>query len=212
MEQTMKDLEKTLDLEFCGQVSFKNPQPTGESSSTPTIAQQVAQERTTPATGTAKGKELVVVEQEIMEEQPTTSKEHSQGQAPSLQTQAPEVPTLQTPLPEERSKKRDREETTPTSGSTGQQEAKRQRVDPPEEDTVEDITGSPRGGRAISQQTSTSSHRQEGGRHHGMEVSSSRSQAKKPSDIKQSFKEMKAQNESLRIQLYDQFLKMTPSK
>lgn len=45
-----------------------------------------------------------------------------------------------------------------------------------------------------------------------MEVSSSRSQAKKPSDIKQSFIEIKAQNESLRIQLYDQFLKMTPSK
>jgi len=147
-----------------------------------------------------------------MEEQLTTSKEHSQGQAPSLQTQAAEVPALQTPLPEERSKKRDQEETTPASGSTGQQEAKRQRVDPPEEDTVEDITESTRGERAINQQTSASSHRQERERQHGMEVSSSRSQAKKPSDIKQSFMEIKAQNESLRIQLYDQFLKMTPSK
>lgn len=77
---------------------------------------------------------------------------------------------------------------------------------------MEDIIESIRGERAISQQTSASSHRQEGERHHGMEVSSSRSQAKKRSDIKQSFMEIKAQNESLRIQLYDQFLKTTPSK
>lgn len=77
MEQTMKYLEKTLDLESCGQVSFKKPQPTGESSSTATTAQQVAQERTTPTTWTTKGKELVVPKQEIMEEHPATSKEHS---------------------------------------------------------------------------------------------------------------------------------------
>ena len=107
MEQTIKNMEKTLDLDSFGQLSFKIPQQTGEGSSTSTTSQQVDQERTTPTVGTSKGKEIVVTEQETMEEQPTTSKEHSQGQAPSLQAQAPEVPALQTPLPEEISKKRD---------------------------------------------------------------------------------------------------------
>lgn len=49
-------------------------------------------------------------------------------------------------------------------------------------------------------------------RQHGMEVSSLRPQSKQRSDIKGTFMEIKAQNESLRIQLYDQFLKMTHSK
>jgi len=144
----------------------------------------------------------------MMTDPPTTSKEQGQGQAPSLQTKAPEVPALQTPPNEERSKKRDREETTPTSGSTEQPEAKRQRVDPlPKEEIIEKITESPREERATSQQTSTSSHRQEMERQHGMEVSSSRSQSKKRSDIKQTFMEIKAQNESLRIQLMINFSK-----
>ena len=88
-------------------MSFKIPQQTGESTSIATTSQQASQERTKPTAGTTKGKEIVVTEQETMAEQPTTSKEHSQGQAPSLQAQAPEVPALQTPLPEEISKKRD---------------------------------------------------------------------------------------------------------
>lgn len=45
-----------------------------------------------------------------------------------------------------------------------------------------------------------------------MEVSSSRKQGAQPSGIKGTFMEIKAQNELLRIQLYDQFLKTTPSK
>jgi len=131
-------MEKNLDLDSFGQVSFKIPQQTGEGSSTATTSQQADQERTTPIVVTTKGKEIVVTEQETIAEHPTTSKEHSQGQAPSLQTKAPEVPALQTPLPKERSKKMDREETTPASGSIEQPEAKRQRVDPlPKEDIVE---------------------------------------------------------------------------
>ena len=53
---------------------------------------------------------------------------------------------------------------------------------------------------------------QEQERQHGMEVSSSRQQSKKPPGIKATFMEIKAQNELLRVQLYDQFLKATPSK
>jgi len=45
-----------------------------------------------------------------------------------------------------------------------------------------------------------------------MEVSSSTQRSKKLTSIKASLKEIKAQNELLRVQLYDQFLKATPAK
>jgi len=45
-----------------------------------------------------------------------------------------------------------------------------------------------------------------------MEVSSSRQQSKQPPSIKGMFVEIKAQNELLRMQLYDQFLKTTSTK
>ena len=45
-----------------------------------------------------------------------------------------------------------------------------------------------------------------------IEVSSSRQQGKQPAGIKGAFMEIKAQNELLRVQLYDQFLKTTTSK
>ena len=50
------------------------------------------------------------------------------------------MPELQTPLNEERTKKHDREETTPASGSTEHPETKRKRIDPqPEEEISEQI-------------------------------------------------------------------------
>ena len=45
-----------------------------------------------------------------------------------------------------------------------------------------------------------------------MEVSFSTQQCKRPLGIKATFMEIKAQNELLRVQLYDQFLKATPAK
>lgn len=63
-----------------------------------------------------------------------------------------------------------------------------------------------------SLQTSTSSHRHDVERQHGIEFSSSRLQSKQQSDIKRTFMDIKAQNEPLRLQLYDKFLRMTPSK
>jgi len=75
---------------------------------------------------------------------------------------------LQTPLNEEKVKKRDKEETTLISGPVEQPGAKRQRLDPLlEEEIIEETTDSLRGERVVSQQTSpvvdtsTSSHRQE---------------------------------------------------
>lgn len=152
-------------------------------------------------------------EQEMVTEQPTTSMEQSQEKAPPQQTETLQVPALQTHANEERGKKRDREETTPASGSTHQPEAKRQRVDPPvEEEISEEVLESPRRDRETSQQTPTSSFQQEQERQHGMEVSSSTQQRKRPPGIKATFMEIKAQNELLRVQLYDQFLKATPAK
>ena len=82
------------------------------------------------------------------------------------------MPPLQTPVNEERGKKRDREEFTPASGSTQQPGGKRQRVDPPfEEEASEGIIESPRG--EASQHTPTSSFQQEKDKQHAMEVSSS---------------------------------------
>ena len=77
-------------------------------------------------------------QQETEAGQPSTSTDQTQGKAPSQQTGPPQIPVLQTPLNEERGKKRDREEVTPPSGSTQQPEAKRPIIDPETEE--EDIS------------------------------------------------------------------------
>jgi len=117
-----------------------------------------------------------------------------------LQTEIPQIRILQTPLNEERSKKRDREETTPISGSIEPPQAKRQRIDPQVEEAIsEEVMDSPRREREVSQRTPTSSFHQEQERQHGMEVSSSGQQSKQPPSIKGMFVEIKAQNELLRM-------------
>jgi len=185
-------LEKTLDLDSFEKVTIKLPRQVGERTSTAAVS-QAAQDRTTPTASTAKGKEVIDTEQETIAEQPTTSKEQGQGQAPPLQTKAPQILELQTPLNGERSKKRDREETTPTSGSAEHPEARRQRVNPQiEEEISEEVIESPRRERETSQQTPTSSFHQEQDRKHGMEVSSSRQKSKQPPGIKGTFMEIKA--------------------
>jgi len=44
-----------------------------------------------------------------------------------------------------------------------------------------------------------------------VEVSSTRPQSKQGFEIKKTFTEIKAQNDPLRLQLYNQFLKITPA-
>lgn len=74
-----------------------------------------------------------------------------------------------------------------------------------------------RGEKIASQQTSsvvdtsTSSHMQELERQHSVEVSSTRPQSKQTSDIKRIFTEIKDRNDPLRVQLYNQYLKMPPT-
>ena len=80
MEQTVKDLEKNLDLDSCQQVIFKQPVQVGEGTSTAPAAQTTQQSSTT--TTTAKGKEIMDEQQEIEAGQPSTSKDQTQGQAP----------------------------------------------------------------------------------------------------------------------------------
>jgi len=102
LEKAMKELEKTLDLDSFGQVPFVLPQHIGAGTSSATTSQQPAQESAPPA-GTSKGKEVLHSKQETMVDQPDASK----GQGPSTQTKVPEILVLQTPLNEERAKKRE---------------------------------------------------------------------------------------------------------
>ena len=99
------------------------PQHIGGDTSFAGTSQQPSQKA---STGSAKGKQVIDSEQETMADQSDASK----GQGPSTQTKVPEIPVLQTPLNEERDKKRDRQEETPTGGSTKQQGEKRQRLNP----------------------------------------------------------------------------------
>lgn len=176
LEKAMKGLEKTFDLDSFGQVSFKLPQHIGGDTSFAETSQWPSQKASAAST---KGKQVIDSEQETMEDQPDTSKEQGQGKVPPAQTKAPEVPILQTPQNEEKSKKRDREEGTPTSGSAEPPGEKRQRLNPySEEEFLGETTGSMRGEGRTGQQsplmmdTLASSYQQELEGQHNVEVSS----------------------------------------
>jgi len=205
MEQNVKDLEKTLDLDSCQQV-FKQTIQTEEGTSTTQHIQE------TSAT-TAKGKEKMDEHQEAEIGQPSTTQDQQLTQALPLQTEQIQNPVLQTPLNSERGKKRDREEITPPAGSVQQPEAKRPRTDPEAEiEIIEEMEGSQNREGQVSQQTTTSSVHPELPQQHTVEVSSSKQQGQKPATVKEGFIEIKAQNELLRVQLYEQFLNTTPAK
>lgn len=142
-----------------------------------------------------------------------------QGQIPSIQTKAAEIPALQTPLNDEKCKKRDTEEATPINGPVEQPGAKRQRLNPLSQDEIiEEKIESLRAERVTNQQTSpmietsTSSHKQKLERQHSVEVSSTRPPSKQITDIKRTFTDIKARNDPLRLQIYNQYLQMTPTK
>ena len=62
-------------------VTFKLPHQIGEGTSA-AVATQAAQGPSTSATGTAKGKEIMDAEKEVITEQPASSMEQPQVQAP----------------------------------------------------------------------------------------------------------------------------------
>jgi len=74
MENAMRDLKKTLDLDSFGQVPFKLSKKSTISTSTAGTSQQPPQEVNILATGTSKGKEVVTTEQPTMTDQPGISK------------------------------------------------------------------------------------------------------------------------------------------
>ena len=123
-------------------------------------------------------------------------------QTPPPQTQQSSAPVLQTPAHEERGVKRQREDSTPLSGPSGQPEAKRQRADSPEvEDITDDVLDIEKD-KESSLQTGTSSFQQEQNLQVSLEVASQSQQSKKPKSTKASFIEIKAQNELLRQEVY----------
>lgn len=62
MEKAMKYLDKTLDLDSFGQVSFKLPQQSGVGTSSAGTSQQPAQRTSASITGTSKDKEVETTE------------------------------------------------------------------------------------------------------------------------------------------------------
>jgi len=116
---------------------------------------------------------------------------------------------LQTPLNEERTKKRDRQQETPLTTSTSQQGEKRQRLNPLSEEEIP--IGPSMGMGPPSMEASASSFQQEQERTLGGEVSSSSQQRRAESSIKQQFIDIKKRNEPVRLQLYNHLLKMAPT-
>ena len=105
-----------------------------------------------------------------MAEAPGPTDEQMQEKEPPVQNVTVETSVLQTPINEERGKKRDREEQTPLSTTTSQQGEKRQRLNPFSEEEMpfgQTQMGPP------STEVSTSSLQQEQQRVLGGEVSSS---------------------------------------
>ena len=98
--------------------------------------------------------------------------EQSQGQDPSTQARVTEIPVLQTSLNEERAKKRDRQEETPTGTSTDQQGEKRQRLNPYSEEELPE--GPTEQQVPPSMETLASSFQPEQERQQGVEVTSTR--------------------------------------
>lgn len=122
---------------------------------------------------------------------------------------------MQTPLNEERNKKRDREVATPTSGLSDQLGGKRHRLNPhSEEEIFEEIINNQRREGVDSHRTfptggtPSSSQRQELERQQSTEVSSFKPLGNENLHFKKKFKEVKVRNEPLRIQVYNKNLKI----
>lgn len=145
-------MKKSVDLESFGQFFFSLSRDLEAGTSSATTSYHPSQEGD-PLVDTSREKELQQPEhQGAMADRPDTVKYQSQGQAPSTQASAPEAPVLQTPLNEERAKKRDIQEETPTGTTTEKQAKERQRLNPyAEEEFTEKTTKNQRGEETIEQ-------------------------------------------------------------
>ena len=143
-----------------------------------------------------------------MAEAPISTKQQAQENVPLRKETVVEASVLQTPQNEERNRKRDREQETPLTTSTTQGE-KRQRLNPLSEEEMP--IGQSLGMGPPSMEASASSFQQEQERIIGGEVSSSSQQRRAESGIKRQFIDIKKRNEPVRLQLYNQLLKMAPT-
>ena len=143
-----------------------------------------------------------------MAQAPGPNDEQMEEKEAPVQNVTVDTSALQTPINEERGKKRDREEHTPLSTATSQQGEKRQRLDPFSE---EEMTFGQTQMGPPSTEVSASSFQQEHQRILGGEVSSSGQQRKGESSIKKQFIDIKTRNEPLRLHLYNHLLKMAPT-
>lgn len=156
-------------------------------------------------------------------EQPYLSEEL--GQTSIQQHTMSTPPNLQTPLNEEKSLKRNREEATTSGRATIQTYAetnlvKRQRLNPvSEQEFTEETVGATSTEIKRSRPATASwgtlepstSHTQMLERQRSVEVSSFRMPANKDQDIRERYKGIKARNERLKAQTYSQYLKMAPN-
>jgi len=124
-----------------------------------------------------------------MVEAPTTTEKKVQESVPSWQETTVETSMLQTPVNEERARKRYRQEETPLTTSTSQQGEKRKRLNPFSEEEIP--AGPSMGMRPPSAEASARSFHQEQERPLGGEVSSSSQQRRANSGIKKQFMDIK---------------------
>jgi len=110
-------------------------------------------------------------QQEEMAEAPGPTEQQTQQQVPQTQETTVGTPVLQTPINEERGRKRDRQEETPLTTSASQQGEKRQRLNPFAEEEMP--VGPSMGMGPPSTEASASSFQQELERPLGGEISSS---------------------------------------
>jgi len=144
-----------------------------------------------------------------MAEAPGPTDQQTQEKEPQTQQTTVETSVLQTPINEERGRKRDRQEDTPLTTSASQQGEKRQRLNPFSEEEMP--VGPSMGMGPPSTEASASSFQQELERPLGGEISSSGQQRRAESGIKKQFIDIKARNEPVRLQLYNHLLKMAPT-
>lgn len=137
------------------------------------------------------------------------TEKQAQEKVSQIQETTVETSMLQTPINEERGRKRDRQEETPLTTSTPQQGEKRQRLNPFSDEEMP--IGTSMGMGPPSTEASASSFQQELQRPLGGEVSSSGQQRRGESSIKKQFMDIKARNEPVRMQLYNHLLKMAPT-
>ena len=121
---------------------------------------------------------------------------------------------MQTPSNEEKGKKQQVKYPTPPKESSQQPQAKRQKLNPlPEVESIDEIFDEEREDSQLTgsvSETYTGHKGKEIQKQLSTEVSSFKNPKTDAGDIKKTFISIKARNDPLRVQVYNQYLKMAP--